>query len=163
MIYNEDCLEGMKRLAVGSVDCIITDLPYNLTDCAWDKSTLDLQKMWEQFKRVSNKYSATILFASGRFTHKLISSNFDEYKYKWIWIKNAPTFFVQAKNAPMRIFEEILVFSDGVINHKSCSKRRMIYNPQGLKACKMTKSNSSRATPSQCHNKTFGSRPSRAA
>lgn len=25
-IYNEDCLEGMKKIAGGSVDCILTDL-----------------------------------------------------------------------------------------------------------------------------------------
>lgn len=41
-IYNEDCLEGMKRLEDNSVDCIISDLPFNLTDCAWDKSVIDL-------------------------------------------------------------------------------------------------------------------------
>ena len=28
-IYNEDCLEGMKRIDDASVDCIITDIPYN--------------------------------------------------------------------------------------------------------------------------------------
>ena len=27
-IYNEDCLEGMKRIADGAVDCIISDPPY---------------------------------------------------------------------------------------------------------------------------------------
>ena len=26
-IYNEDCLEGMKRIEAGSVDMILTDLP----------------------------------------------------------------------------------------------------------------------------------------
>ena len=29
-IYNEDCLEGMKRIPDGSIDCIITSPPYNL-------------------------------------------------------------------------------------------------------------------------------------
>lgn len=28
-IYNEDCLEGMKRIPDGSVDCVITSPPYN--------------------------------------------------------------------------------------------------------------------------------------
>ena len=28
-IYNEDCLEGMKKIPDGSVDCIVTDIPYN--------------------------------------------------------------------------------------------------------------------------------------
>jgi len=30
-IYNEDCLEGMKRIADGAVDCCVTDPPYKLT------------------------------------------------------------------------------------------------------------------------------------
>lgn len=30
-IYNEDCLEGMKRIQDGSVDAIITDPPYNIS------------------------------------------------------------------------------------------------------------------------------------
>lgn len=30
-IYNEDCLEGMKRIPDGSVDCIATDVPYRIT------------------------------------------------------------------------------------------------------------------------------------
>ncbi len=29
-IYNDDCLEGMKRIADGAVDCIVTDPPYEL-------------------------------------------------------------------------------------------------------------------------------------
>lgn len=134
-IFNEDCLEGMKRLPDNSVDCIIDDLPYNLTDCAWDKGVIDLEALWAEFKRVLKPYNSAVLFASGKFTHKLIASNFDWYKYKWIWVKNAPTMFVHAKNAPMRKFEEILIFSDGVINHASCSKRRMKYNPQGVVPC----------------------------
>lgn len=27
-IYNEDCLDGMKRIADGTVDMILCDLPY---------------------------------------------------------------------------------------------------------------------------------------
>ena len=30
-IYNEDCLEGMKRIPDGSVDLIATDVPYRIT------------------------------------------------------------------------------------------------------------------------------------
>ena len=46
-IYNEDCLEGMKRIPDGSVDCIVCDLPYGTTSCAWD-SVLPFDKLWEQ-------------------------------------------------------------------------------------------------------------------
>lgn len=134
-IFNEDCLEGMKRIESGSVDMILADLPYNLTDCAWDKGVIDLPTLWGEFNRVLKPCCSAVLFASGKFTHKLIASNFERYKYKWIWCKNAPTMFVQAKNAPMRKFEEILVFSDGSINHPTCTTRRMKYNPQGVVPC----------------------------
>ena len=32
-IYNDDCLEGMKRIPDGSVDMILCDLPYGTTAC----------------------------------------------------------------------------------------------------------------------------------
>lgn len=44
-IYNEDCLEGMKRIPDGSVDCVICDLPYGTTACAWD-SIIPLNELW---------------------------------------------------------------------------------------------------------------------
>lgn len=130
-IYNEDCLEGMKRIPDGSVDMVLTDLPYEITALPYDKQ-IDLAEMWTQFKRILKPYTAVVLFASGKFTHQLIASNFEQFKYKWIWRKNAPTLFVHAKNRPMSCYEEICVFSDGVINHASLSKKRMKYNPQGL-------------------------------
>ena len=36
-IFNEDCLEGMKRIPDGSIDCIIDDLPFGTTDLEVDK------------------------------------------------------------------------------------------------------------------------------
>ena len=152
-IYNGDCLELMKEIPDESVDMILDDLPFNLTDCAWDKGVIDLSAMWEQFKRILKPCCSAVLFASGKFTHKLIASNYDWYKYKWIWIKNAPTMFLHAKNAPMHKFEEILIFSDGVINHPTCTTRRMKYNPQGLIPCEEYHQNGA-------HN-TYGDRPSR--
>ena len=140
MIYNEDCLEGMKRLEDNSVDMCLTDLPFNLTDCAWDKAAINLSEFWAQIKRILKPKCSAVLFASGKFAYKLIASNYDWYKYKWIWGKNSPTMFVHAKNAPMRKFEEILVFSDGAINHASCTTRRMKYNPQGVMPCEFAHS-----------------------
>lgn len=148
-IFNEDCLEGMKRLADGSVDMILTDLPYNLTACKWDLTPIDLAAMWQQFRRVLKPCCSAVLFASGKFTYKLISSNFEQFKYKWFWIKNTPTMFVQAKNAPMRKVEEIVVFSDGAITHPTVTKRRMKYNPQGLKPCSIVKDNDGKDRLSQ--------------
>lgn len=50
-IYNEDCLEGMKRIDDASIDCIICDLPYGVLNKQseggkWD-SIIPLEPMWE--------------------------------------------------------------------------------------------------------------------
>ena len=53
-IYNEDCLEGMKRIPDGSVDCIVCDLPYGTTRNQWD-SVIPIDELWLQCKRIIKK------------------------------------------------------------------------------------------------------------
>ena len=50
-IYNEDCLEGMKRIPDKSVDMILCDLPYGTTACKWD-TIIPFDKMWERLNRL---------------------------------------------------------------------------------------------------------------
>lgn len=128
-IYNEDCLEGMKRIPDNSIDCIICDLPYGTTSCKWDK-IIPFDKLWEQYNRIIKKNRAIILFSSGSFSYKVISSMPELYRYKWIWFKNNKGNFINAKNRPMTSYEEIMVFSKGCTANGS--KNKMIYNPQGL-------------------------------
>ena len=48
-IYNADCLEKMNDIPDGSVDAIITDLPYGTTACKWD-SVIPFEPLWEQYR-----------------------------------------------------------------------------------------------------------------
>ena len=86
-IYNEDCLEGMKHIPDNSVDCIICDLPYGSTACAWD-SVIPFDGLWVQYRRVAKMNAPIVLFGSEPFSTKLRMSAFDLYKYDWIWVKN---------------------------------------------------------------------------
>ncbi len=36
-IYNEDCLKGMKKIPNGTVDFVLTDLPFGIKQNDWDK------------------------------------------------------------------------------------------------------------------------------
>ena len=54
MIKQGDCLELMKEIPAGSVDAIICDPPYGITNCAFDVR-IPFEPMWEQFKRVTKK------------------------------------------------------------------------------------------------------------
>lgn len=126
-----DCLELMKDIPDGSVDMILCDLPYGITASAWDK-VIQSDKFWEQYRRIIKPRGAIVLFASGQFTNKLINSQDDIYRYKWIWVKNHSGNFVNANNRPMTRYEEICVFSDGITANTKRSDRKMMYNPQGL-------------------------------
>jgi site-specific DNA-methyltransferase (adenine-specific) len=130
-IIEGDCLEKMKLMPDGSVDMILTDLPYGTTACSWD-SCIDLNKMWVEVERVLTPNGIFITTASQPFTSALVMSNPKLFKYEIIWHKSRKTGHVHAKNKPMKEHENVLVFSKGTTVHKSQSKRRMKYNPQGL-------------------------------
>ena len=108
-IFNEDCLEGMKKIADGSVDMILTDLPYGITDAPFDKR-LPFEPMWEQFKRVTKRNAAIVLFSQMPFGAELIMSNRKMFRYEWIWEKSLGVGFLNAKKMPLRCHENILVF-----------------------------------------------------
>lgn len=108
-IYNEDCLEGMKRIPDGSVDCIVCDLPYGTTACAWD-SVIPFDKLWEQYKRIIKDNGAIVLFAKQPFASDLISSNRDMFRYELIWEKTRTGNNMQVKKQPSAIHENIEVF-----------------------------------------------------
>jgi site-specific DNA-methyltransferase (adenine-specific) len=121
----------MKNIEEKSVDLILCDLPYGTTSCKWD-SLVDLDKLWIEYKRIIKPYKPIILFGSQPFTTKLISSNYDWFKYCWVWKKNRATGHVHAKNRPMKLHEDICVFSEGNTLHINQSNKRMPYYPQGL-------------------------------
>ena len=130
-LFQGDCLEVMKGIPDGSVDLILTDPPFQTTANSWDIA-INSELMWKEINRVVKKNGAVLLFGSEPFSTKLRMGNFSNYKYDIYWLKNKVTGFTQAKNKPMKNLELISVFSDGTTVHKSQSKNRMTYNPQGL-------------------------------
>ena len=131
-IINIDCLWGMKFIPDNSIDMILCDLPYGTTECKWD-IVIPFKPLWRQYERIIKKNGAIVLTAAQPFTTDLINSNRDLFKYCWVWQKDKSAVnFVHAKNAPLKVQEDICVFSKGSIAHKN-SKNRMMYNPQDLK------------------------------
>lgn len=118
-IYNEDCMEGMKRIPDGSVDCIICDLPYGTTANKWDE-IIPLESLWNQYNRIIKKNGAILLFGQRKFSAKLIMSAINIYRYDIVWVKSRAAGFLQANLMPLRSHEQIMVFY----------KRLPTYNPQ---------------------------------
>ncbi len=109
IIYNEDCLIGMDRIADGSIDFVLTDLPFGTTDCPFDKR-IDLEKFWTQIKRVTKHNAATALFAQMPFAVDLVNANRKMFRYEWIWQKCVPAGFLNCNKMPLRSHEQILLF-----------------------------------------------------
>ena len=109
MIFNEDCLEWMKRIPDGSIDCIITDPPYWTTACKWD-TVIDLDRMWGQLKRIIKPNGAIVLSWSEPFSSKLRLSNIKNYTYDLIYCKTKWSNPMLAKKMPMQAHENICIF-----------------------------------------------------
>ena len=120
-IFNMDCIAGMSMYPNHSIDMILTDLPYGITDCQWD-SLLPFDQLWVQYLRVIKDNGTIVLTAAQPFTTRLIASQPKLFRYCWYWYKNQPTGFTFAKYQPLRCIEEVCVFY----------KHTPTYNPQGI-------------------------------
>jgi site-specific DNA-methyltransferase (adenine-specific) len=114
-----DCMDFMPTLEPGSIDAIITDLPYGTTACSWDE-IIPFEPMWKEVKRLLKPRGAFVTTASQPFTSKLIMSNLDWFKWEDIWNKSQSRGFLNSNVMPLRKHENILIFSGG----------RVLYNPQ---------------------------------
>ncbi len=100
----------MDALPVGSVDLVLTDLPYGTTACKWD-SLIPLDRLWVALRRVSKPGAVMVFTAQQPFTWALCASNPEEFRYELIWEKPNGTNPFHAKLMPMKKHENVLVFS----------------------------------------------------
>lgn len=119
MIYHADCIDILRTLPNGSIDMILQDPPYNTTACKWD-SKIDLQVLWNEWRRVIRKGGAIVMTASQPFSSILVMSNLKMFKHEWIWHKSKSGSAFTARVRPMAKHESVLVFGNGKIT----------YNPQ---------------------------------
>lgn len=118
-LFQGNCIDLLPSLPEQSVHAFITDLPYGTTQAEWD-SIIPFDFMWAQVKRLLIKGGCFITTASQPFTSNLINSNPTYFKYEIIWKKARASGHLDARRKPMKIHENILVFSDG----------QTVYNPQ---------------------------------
>ena len=139
-LLHGDCLELMNNIPDKSVDMILCDLPYGVTQCKWD-AIIPFDKLWEQYNRIIKNNGAVVLFGNEPFTSLLICSNLKNFKYNWIWQKNKATVFVKAKKQPLNDNETISVFY----------KKQCTYNPQMTVAEKIYKRGMVKRSKSDCY------------
>lgn len=120
-IHCGDCMELLPRIPDKSVDAVITDPPYGVTQIKWD-IVQDLTAWWTEIKRVRKDNAAIVVNCCQPFTTDLINSNRSEFRYELIWEKTNVTNGLNAKRQPARNHENVCVFYDS----------QPTYNPQEM-------------------------------
>lgn len=128
-LYLGDCLKLMQEIPDKSCNMILCDPPYGATRNAWDKA-IGLPEMWAQFERIITDTGAIVLFSQQPFSSKVVQSNPAHFRYEWIWVKDNSTGFLGCKHAPLKIHENILVFSKAPAAYIRGKVKPMEYHPQ---------------------------------
>ena len=121
-----DCLQEQNKIKDGSVDLILTDLPYGTMEGQsktgiyhngeekheWD-SIIDTDKIMQVANRILRKNGKMILFAQEPFTRELINKAIPNlpFNYRAIWLKDTLGSFMRSKRALLYRTEDILIFS----------------------------------------------------
>jgi len=118
-----DCLIESDKIETGSVDLILTDLPYGTIKgmelpswsddtTAWDNA-IDPLKIFTVADRVLRKNGKLVLFSQEPYTTNLVVNALPNipFSYRLVWEKDNFANHLGAKKAPVNYTEDILVFS----------------------------------------------------
>ena len=118
-----DCLIENDKIETGSVDLILTDLPYgNMRNAGldgWENNktgwdfAIDPKAIYEIANRILRKNGKMVLFSQEPYTSKMINEAIANIplNYRMIWKKDHFANALIAKKAPVSYFEDIIVFS----------------------------------------------------
>ena len=126
-----DAIDHMKLIQDKSIDFIMTDPPYNTTDCKWDKR-LKWDEYWEQWKRIIKDTGTIAITAQMPFATIITSGGLDIYRHKFVWEKDKTANFMVAKSQPLKYTEDVFVFAKFGFQKSwnNNGKPKSTYNPQ---------------------------------
>lgn len=142
-IYNGDCLVESEKIKSGSVDLILTDLPYGTMNgfngIDWDFA-IEPTKVYEIANRILRKNGKMVLFSQEPYTGQLTTQAIPNvpFNYKMIWQKDNFANALLCNKAPVSYYEDILVFSkthdtDGIHPLREYFAKVLKYIGKGLK------------------------------
>jgi site-specific DNA-methyltransferase (adenine-specific) len=126
-LANQDAKVWLESLESHSADLVLTDPPYNSTqldyenDWVWDDTTFAL--WWREIKRIAKPNAWILMFGTNPFTARLISSNEDDYRFDYVWVKSRKTSPLSSGFRPLGEHENVSVFNAGKVTQAT-------YNPQ---------------------------------
>jgi len=126
ILYNGDCLIESDKIESGSVDLILTDLPYGVvkmkesagnykvlnTAETWDKA-IEPKAIYDIANRILRKNGKMILFSQEPYTSRMITEAIPNvpFSYRAVWEKNDFANGLGVNKAMVSFYEDILMFS----------------------------------------------------
>lgn len=127
ILYNGDCLIESDKIESGTVDLILTDLPYGTMEGQsktgiyhngeekheWDSIIDAFDEIMQIANRILRKNGKMILFAQEPFTRELINKAMPNlpFNYRAIWLKDTAVVLCVQKVRYFIEQEDILIFS----------------------------------------------------
>lgn len=112
LLLRGSCLTIYKQVLSrfpGSIDLWVNDPPYGTTNISWD-FVIPLTDYWAMTSLVKDD-AAMVVFGSQPFTSTVVSSNIKQFRHAEVWDKGKCGSPGLAKYRPMKVHEDILVFS----------------------------------------------------
>lgn len=135
LLQHGDCMELLKNVEADSVDCILCDLPYGVTEHEWDQ-VLDGQQLFSEYKRICKQNANVILFCQIAFANYLMNSTYkSEFSHCLIWCKENKTRHLSTKHLPLSQYEMVLVFRINKYNNKKSHSNLRAYFLEQLSKC----------------------------
>ena len=115
-LLHGDCLIEADNIPSGSVDLILTDLPYGTMNgfngIDWDFA-IEPKEVYAIANRILRNNGKMVLFSQEPYTSKLINNAIPNvpFSYRMIWEKDNFANALLVNKAPVSYYEDILVFS----------------------------------------------------
>lgn len=109
---------------MGGVKFVFADPPYKITQARYDKNRFDYKVMWDVIQRMLSPDGVVAVTCSLTAAVEIMrAAPAGWYRYDLVWHKTTPTGFLNAKKAPLRNHELVLIFSPMPLGKHT-------YNPQ---------------------------------
>jgi len=117
-----DGIAGLYSLDAGSAALVLSDLPSGATRAEFDNEA-DLEALWPAVWHALRPNGIAVMMASSlRFASRVLASQDRYFRCDLVWSKSLATGHLNARRAPLRAHEFILVFS----------RKIGVYRPQML-------------------------------
>jgi site-specific DNA-methyltransferase (adenine-specific) len=127
-LFHGDCFKVMAGLKPGTIDLLVGDLPYGMTNVPWDVP-LNIILFFRHALRLLRPRGVILMCAAEPFSSELIHTCRPLFRDKWHWWDDGQVGnFLHTGHHPLKIGEDLIMFSP--------AGRGFTFNPQKVPLAK---------------------------